>query len=108
VHALVLVGLAAFYGVELARGEGSSQAAVTMSLVLILVFAALLGLLARFWFVGSTRVAVPTFLWNGLLVPVVVALYSAEETLLATGLLLVVVLGIATAGAAVAARPPAA
>jgi hypothetical protein len=103
-HALVLAGLAVFYGTELARGEGSSPAAVAMSLVLILVFAGLLGLLARVWFVGSTRAVVPTLLWNGLLVPVVVALYGAGEVLIPTGLLILVVLGVGTAGAAVAAQ----
>jgi thiamine biosynthesis lipoprotein len=30
---------------------------------------------------------VPTFVWNGLLVPVVVALYGGEQPLLATALL---------------------
>ena len=76
-----------------------------MSGVVILAFAALLALVARAWFVGSTRAAVPTFLWNGLLIPVVVALYGAEETLIATAVLVIVVLGIVTAAGAV---PPAA
>ena len=74
--------------------------------MLILVFAALLALLARAWFVGSTRAAVPTFVWNGLLIPVVVALYGAEETLIATGVLVIVVLGVVTAAGAVATRAP--
>ena len=86
-HVLVLVAVAVFYGVELARGEGSSTVTVVMSGLLILAFAALLALLARAWFVGSPRAAVPTFVWNGLLIPVVVALYGAEETLIATGVL---------------------
>ncbi len=106
VHVLVLVALAVFYGVELARGEGSSTVAVVMSGLLILVFAALLALLARAWFVGSTRAAVPTFVWNGLLIPVVVALYGAEETLIATAVLVIVVLGVVTAAGAVATRRP--
>ena len=73
-HVLVLLALAVFYGLELLRGEGSSPTTVAMSGVLILVFAALLALLARVWFVGSSRGAVPTLVWNGLLIPVVVAL----------------------------------
>jgi hypothetical protein len=107
VHVLVLLGLAAFYVVELSRGEGSSQAAVVMSGLLILVFAVLLAVLARLWFVGSVRATVPTVLWNGLLIPVVVALYGAEEPRIATGLFVLVALGIVTAvGAVMTRRPP--
>jgi hypothetical protein len=101
-HVLALLGLAGFYALELARGEGSSATTVVMSGVLILVFAALLALLARAWFRGSTRAVVPTFVWNGLLIPVVVALYGAEEVGIATALLVVVVLGVVTAAGAVA------
>jgi hypothetical protein len=106
VHVLVLVAAAGFYGVELARGEGSSTVTVVMSGVLILAFAALLALLARAWFLGSARAAVPTFVWNGLLIPVVVALFGAEETLIATGVLIIVVAGVITAAGAVATRHP--
>ena len=106
-HVLALLGVAGFYGVELSRGEGSSRTTVVMSGLLILVFAALLALLARLWFVGSVRATVPTLLWNGLLIPVVVALYGAEEQRIANGLLAVVVLGIATAVGAVITRRPA-
>jgi hypothetical protein len=106
VHVLVLVAVAVFYGVELARGEGSSTVTVVMSAVVILAFAALLALLARAWFVGSTRAVVPTFVWNGLLIPVVVALYGAEQTLIATGVLVIVMLGLVTAAGAVVTRRP--
>ncbi len=105
-HVLVLLALAVFYGLELLRGEGSSPTTVVMSGVLILVFAVLLALLARVWFVGSSRGAVPTFVWNGLLIPVVVALYGAEESVIATGLLALVVLGVVTTAGALATRRP--
>ena len=105
-HVLSLLGLAGFYALELVRGEGSSATTVVMSGVLILVFAALLALLARAWFRGSTRATVPTFVWNGLLIPVVVALFGAEETAIATALLVVVVLGVVTAAGAVATNRP--
>ena len=101
-HAALLLVLAGFYGFELLRGEGSSAAAVAMSGLLILVFAALIATVARVWWVGSTRAAVPTFVWNGLLVPVVVALYGAGQTALATALLVAVLAGVGTAGWAVA------
>ncbi len=97
VHVALLLGLAAFYALELARGEGSSTTNVVLSLALIVVFALLLGLLARIWWVGSARAVVPTVIWNGLLIPVVIALYGAEDRLVATGLLVLVVAGIVTA-----------
>lgn len=101
IHVLVLAGLAVLYAVELTRGQGNPTT-VLMSGVLILVGAGLLAVLARAWFVRSRRAAVPTFLWNGLLIPVVVALYGADETAIATGLLLLVLLGLVTAVGAVA------
>ena len=52
------------------------------------------------WFLGSARAAVPTFVWNGLLIPVVVALYGAEETLIATG-------GARSSSSSASSRPPA-
>ena len=104
VHVLLLVGLAGFYGHELMRGEGTSVTNVVLSLALILVFALLLAVLARVWWVGSTRAVIPTVVWNGLLVPVVIALYGADDRLLASGLSLLVVLGIGTAVAAARAR----
>ncbi len=106
VHVVLLVGLAGFYGRELALGEGTSVTNVVLSLALILVFAALLAVLARVWWVGSGRAVVATVVWNGLLIPVIVALYGAEDRLVASGLLALVVLGLGTAGvAAVRARP---
>jgi hypothetical protein len=106
VHAALLLALAGFYGFELLRGEGSSPGTVIMSGLLILVFAALIATLARVWWVGSTRAAVPTFVWNGLLVPVVIALYGAGEGRLATGLLLALLAGVLTAVAAVVNSSP--
>lgn len=97
VQALLLLGIAGFYALELVRGEGSSTANLVLSLVLIVVVALLIVVLARVWWVGSTRATVPTVVWNGLLIPVVVALYGAGDRLIATGVLALVVLGIGTA-----------
>ena len=101
-HALVLFGLAGFYAVELVRGEGSSPGTVALSAVIIAVFALLLLLLARLWFAGSARAAVPTFVWNGLLVPVLFALYGAGDSLIATGVLVLVVAGVVSAATSLA------
>lgn len=101
VHVALLLGVAGFYGVELSRGEGTSTTNVVLSLGLILVFALLLAVLARVWWVGSRRALVPTVVWNALLVPVVIALFGAGDLAVAGGLLLLVVVGLGTAFAAV-------
>ncbi|MDQ6716263.1 MAG: hypothetical protein M3Z83_09155 [Actinomycetota bacterium] len=101
-QALVLVAIAVFYGVALLRGEGSNATTVAMSAVLILVFAALLLVPAGVWWRGSTRAAVPTLVWNGVLVPVVFALYAAGDPLVATALLVLVLAGLVAALAALA------
>jgi len=103
VQALVLVGLAVFYLVELFAGAGSDQARVLVSAVLILVVAAALALLARLWWSGSTWATTPTVLWNLLLVPVALSVVQAGQLLL--GILLVVVL-VPTILAALAGRVP--
>jgi len=103
VQALVLVGLAVFYLVELFAGAGSDRARVLVSAVLILVVAAALALLARLWWSGSTWATTPTVLWNLLLVPVALSVVQAGQLLL--GILLVVVL-VPTILAALAGRVP--
>jgi len=103
VQALVLVGLAVFYLVELFAGAGSDQARVLVSAVLILVVAAALALLARLWWSGSTWATTPTVLWNLLLVPVALSVVQAGQLLL--GILLVMVL-VPTILAALAGRVP--
>ncbi len=97
VHVVLLLGVAGFYGLELSRGEGSSTTNVVLSLGLIVAFALLLALLARVWWTGSTRAVVPTVVWNALLVPVVIALYGAEDRLVASALLALVLAGLVTA-----------
>lgn len=104
VHVVLLLGVAGFYGLELSRGEGTSTTNVVLSLGLILVFALLLAVLARVWWVGSRRGLMPTLVWNALLVPVVIALFGAQDLVVAAGLLLLVVAGIGTAFAAVRSR----
>jgi len=104
VQALVLVGLAIFYVVELVAGAGSDRARVLVSVVLILVFAGGLGWLARLWWSGSTWSTTPTILWNVLLVPVAIGFFQSGQVIF--GVLLFVVL-VPTILAAVAGRVPA-
>ncbi len=103
-EAAVLVGFAVFYLVQLARGEGD-VATVVLSAALIVLMALLLMVLARFWFARSRRASTPTIVWNLVLVPVVYALYSSGDTLVATAVLVVVLTSLGTGvGAAASAR----
>lgn len=69
-QALTLVGFVVFYLVELVRGASDDPTRVVMSAVLIAVFAALLGLVARAWLRGANWPNTPTIVWNVLLLPV--------------------------------------
>ena len=70
VEALVLGGFGVFYLVEFALGEGSDPMRVLTAGLLILLFAAGTGLLARLWLGQSQWPATPTVVWHVLLVPV--------------------------------------
>lgn len=101
-QALVLVGLAVFYLVELSRGEGSDRARVVSSAVLIVAFAALLAVMAWLWWRGSTWPKTATVVWNALLVAVALLdLLPAGQTTVA---LLMTVVAVLTIAAALATR----
>ena len=102
VEGLVLAGLAAFYGYEIAIGESDSIARAVMSLLLILVGAAALLLMARGWAGGSTWPRTPTIVWNALLVPVAWSLLQSGRPLIALG---VAVLAVGSVLSAVSASP---
>ncbi|HET7399981.1 MAG TPA: hypothetical protein VFJ94_15810 [Intrasporangium sp.] len=101
-EALVLVGLAAFYGYEIAGGAASDVTRAVTSGVLILVFGVLLVVLARGWSRGADWPRTPTLLWNALLLPVAWSLHDAGRTLLGLGVAAVALVSI---GAALAAPP---
>jgi len=91
VQALVLVGFAVFYLVELLAGAGSDRGRVMVSVVLILVFAGGLGWLAQLWWSGSSWATTPTILWNVLLVPVAINVLQSSQTVLGVALVVVLV-----------------
>lgn len=102
VEALVLLGFCAFYVVEMLDGATDDLLRATTSGLLILVFAALLLVLAKGWRTTADWPRTPTLLWNALLLPVAWSLHESGRTLLA---LAVALIAIVTAGAALAARP---
>ncbi|MEO9153876.1 MAG: hypothetical protein ABI243_15840, partial [Lapillicoccus sp.] len=99
-EALVLVGFAVFYVMELVAGGGDDTARVVTSAIVIVISALGLGALARGWWAVATWTRTPTLVWNVLLLPVGASLLQAGQGLVGTLVLVVAVLSI---GAAVAA-----
>ena len=99
-QALVLLGFCAFYLWELVQGAGDDPTRVVMSIVLIAVFAVLLGVLGRGWLQGANWPNTPTIVWNVLLLPVAWSLFQAGRGVLALALAVVGVLGVVAAARA--------
>jgi hypothetical protein len=98
-EALVVVGFAAFYGYEIAAGATATVTTAVTSGLLILVFGAGLGALARGWFRAADWPRTPTLLWNALLLPVAWSLHDSGRTPVALG---VAAMALASIGAALA------
>lgn len=99
-EALVLLGLGVFYGYETASGAASDATGAVSSGLLILVFAALLAVLARGWVQGADWARTPTVLWNALLLPVAWSLLDSGRAAVAAALAAAAVVGIVAAMAA--------
>ncbi|MEO7129800.1 MAG: hypothetical protein ABIZ07_00290 [Dermatophilaceae bacterium] len=102
VQALVLAGFGAFYVVEMVAGATDDLTRAATSALLILVFAALLLVLARGWGREVDWPRTPTLLWNALLLPVAWSLYQSDRPLVALAVAVVAIL----TGAASLAVPP--
>ena len=99
---LVLVGFFAFWIYEIVVGATEDVARGATSAVLILVFALLLLVVARGWFVGADWARTPTLVWNVLLLPVAWSLHTSERDLVALGVLAAALVSV---GAALAVPP---
>jgi uncharacterized membrane protein len=99
---LTLLGVAAFFGYEIALGESDSVARAVMSMLLILLGGIALLLLARGWSTSASWPRTPTIVWNALLLPVAWSLHQSGRS--AVGVLLAVV-AVGSIVAAVAAAP---
>lgn len=99
-HALVLLGFCVFYLWELVQGAGDDPTRVVMSVVLIAVFAVLLGVVGRAWLRGANWPNTPTIVWNLLLLPVAWSLFQAGRGVLALGLAVLGFLGVVAAARA--------
>lgn len=73
-EALVMVGFAVYYVVELILGEGEGLGSVLGSGAVIVLLAIGVGLLAWWWRTRPAWARTPTIVWNLLLVPVAISL----------------------------------
>ncbi len=99
-EALLLLLAAVSYLVELVSGKATEPSIAWMSLVVCLVFAALLAVVAGGWFTGRRWPRTPTIVWNLLLLPAAWTLGTTEGALIGIGLAVVAVVGIVAALAA--------
>jgi hypothetical protein len=99
-QAVALLGFCAFYLWELTQGGSEDPTRVIMSVVLIAVFAAALGLLGRAWLSGANWPNTPTVVWNTLLLPVAWGLVQGDRGLLGALVAAVALVSIVAAFAA--------
>lgn len=83
-EAVVVAGFAAFYAVELALGEGSDPTVVVMSIVTMLIFVVGLGYVSVGLWRRHPRSQAPAMAFNGLMVPLGIALFQFAPPSLAT------------------------
>ncbi|MGB3763854.1 MAG: hypothetical protein WA966_11585 [Ornithinimicrobium sp.] len=94
-EALVIAGFAGFYAVELLLGEGSDPVVVIMSIVTMLVFVIGLGYVSAGLWARHPRAQAPAMAFNGLMIPLGLALFQFAPTavavaVLATGVVVII------------------
>lgn len=92
---LVIVGFAAFYLVELVRGEGSDVMIVLMSVVTMVVFIVGLSYVSVGLWRRHPRAQAPAIAFNFLLVPLGIAMFQFAPAVLAAAVLVAAVFTIA-------------
>lgn len=93
-EALAIAGFAVFYLVELVLGEGQDPMIVIMSVVTMLVFVVGLGYVAAGLRRRHPRAQAPAIAFNGLLVPLGIALFQFAPAWLAATVLVAAVVTI--------------
>ena len=94
---LALLGFVVFYLWELTQDSADDVARVVMSALLIAVFAAGIGAMARGWVRGDNWPNTPTVVWNLLLVPVGWSLVQSGRGLVGALVIVVALVGIVSA-----------
>lgn len=96
-----MAGFGGYGLIALATGGGTDAARVLTESVLILLFAAGMGLLAKLWLGRSSWPGTPTVVWHALLIPVAVSMAQAGQVLVTVALVTAILLSV---GAVVVAR----
>lgn len=96
-EAIIIAGFVAFYGYEVAIGEGQDLLIIIMSAVTMVVFVVGLGYTAKGLLRRHPRAQAPAIAFNFLLIPLGIALFQFAPWWVAAGVL---VLGVGTIAAA--------
>lgn len=96
-HALGLAVAGSLYGREVFTGTATEPTTAGMALVLTLIFAVLLGVLARGWFVGRRWPKTPTLVWCLLTLPAIWTLNTTNGPAVSLPLAALSIAGIAAA-----------
>lgn len=106
VEALLLLVTAGLYGLELACGRADDANTASMSLVVCLIFAILLGALASAWHKGARWPRTPTLVWNVLLLPAAWTLATTNGIWVGLTLAVIALAGVVASLLAPAADQP--
>lgn len=96
-HALGLGVAGSLYGREVFTGTATEPTTAGMALVLTLIFAVLLGVLTRGWFVGRRWPKTPTLVWCLLTLPAIWTLNTTNGPAVSVPLAALSLAGIAAA-----------
>ena len=102
IEALLLVALAAAYGIGIRQDAESSLGRALASIALFIVGATILGWMARAWLQGQIWPRMATLVLNALLVPVSFTMIRGDGVLIGAPVLL---LGLSGVAAALASSP---
>lgn len=105
-HALGLAAAGSVYAREVFTGTATEPTTAGMALVLTLLFAVLLAVLARGWFVGRRWPRTPTIVWCLLTLPAIWTLNTTNGPLVAVPLAALSIAGIVAAFSAPSADLP--
>ncbi len=88
IEAVVVSGFAAFYGVELFLGQGSDPTVVVMSIVTLLIFVVGLSYVSAGLWKRHPRSQAPAMAFNGLMIPLGIALFQFAPASVATAVVM--------------------
>lgn len=98
-QAFLMAGAGLVFALELLQGEADDTGAASMTLVVALIFAALLTVLAVHWWRGARWPRTPTIVWNLLMLPAAWSLTTSSGPGVGIPFGIVALVGLFSAGA---------